>query len=102
LSSRRKKSPARWLQLSGSYDPAYPARNAIEQNPKVFAVPGNGTNKNSWGPNTLIHQGAKLVATGEDVWQELPENVRLALAPARTDESPAEQTASLFRAVTML
>ena len=55
------------------------ARCALEQNRDVYAVPGNVTTKNAWGPNTLIKQGAKLVATWEDVWQELPTQVRLQL-----------------------
>jgi len=72
------------------------ARCAREQNRDVFAVPGNVTNKNSWGANTLIKQGAKLVATWEDVWDDLPAEVRLLLGPA-TAESPRAGTASLIR-----
>jgi len=72
------------------------SRCALEQDREVFAVPGNVTNKNSWGPNTLIKQGARLTATWEDVWEELPAPVRLALTPATGDESQAGKTASLF------
>jgi DNA processing protein len=71
------------------------SRLALEQNRDVYAVPGNVTNKNSWGPNTLIKQGAKLVATWEDVWEELPADIQATLSSMR-NESPEPETASLF------
>src|SRR5215831_10326328 len=55
------------------------ARCALEQSRELFAVPGNVISRNSWGPNTLIKQGAKLTATWEDVWEELPAPVKLEL-----------------------
>lgn len=71
------------------------ARCALEQNRDVFAVPGNVTTKNSWGPNTLIKQGAKLVATWEDVWEDLPSQVRISLEDELGFASVDGQTASL-------
>jgi DNA processing protein len=72
------------------------ARCAMEQNRDVYAVPGNVTNKNSWGPNTLIKQGARLTATWEDVWEDLPSQVRLELDAELGNESNSEPGASLF------
>lgn len=68
------------------------ARCAADQNRDLFAVPGNVTSKASWTPNTLIKQGAKLVATWEDIWEDLPSQVRLELeaeAPAASITAPA-------------
>ena len=72
------------------------ARCAMEQNRDVYAVPGNVTNKNSWGPNTLIKQGAKLTATWEDVWEDLASEVKHELEAAGQVESKAGGSASLF------
>ena len=55
------------------------ARCALEQNREVYAVPGNVTSRNAWGPNTLIKQGARLTATWEDIWEDLPSQIRLEL-----------------------
>ncbi|WP_158750716.1 DNA-processing protein DprA [Acidobacterium sp. S8] len=72
------------------------ARCALEQNRDVFAVPGNVTTKNAWGPNTLIKQGAKLTATWEDVWEDLPSQVRVELESNWELASKGHPAASLF------
>ncbi len=78
------------------------ARCALEQSRDVYAVPGNATNKNAWGPNTLIKQGAKLTATWEDIWEDLPSQVRIELEDRFAaglrggNESSAGEAASLF------
>jgi DNA processing protein len=74
------------------------ARCALEQSREIFAVPGNVTTRNSWGPNTLIKQGAKLTATWEDVWEELPAAAKHQLesqhGPEASEEKP--KASSLF------
>ena len=72
------------------------ARCALEQNRDVFAVPGNVTNKNAWGPNLLIKQGAKLTSCWEDVWEDLPTDIRAALEQSEGFASGATPVASLF------
>jgi DNA processing protein len=72
------------------------ARCAAEQDRDLYAVPGNVTAKNSWTPNTLIKQGAKLVASWEDIWEDLPSQVRLELEQLSGDESKPEAMASLL------
>jgi DNA processing protein len=72
------------------------ARCAADQNRDLYAVPGNVTSKGSWTPNTLIKQGAKLVATWEDVWEDLPSQVRLELEAEAPLESKSATTASLL------
>ncbi len=72
------------------------ARCAADQNRDLYAVPGNVTNKQSWTPNTLIKQGAKLVASWEDVWEDLPSQIRLELDSGYGSESGAGVTASLL------
>ncbi len=55
------------------------ARLAAEQGREIFAVPGNITSRNSFGPNYLIKDGAKLVQLWRDIVEELPREQRALL-----------------------
>ena len=47
------------------------ARYAAEQGKEVFAPPGPITSTQSQAPNILIKEGAKLVTTVSDIFEEL-------------------------------
>lgn len=72
------------------------ARLALSQDREVMAVPGPATSELSVGPNGLIRDGARLVASWEDVAEALPspwgENLL-----ARRDEKEENSAASLSR-----
>lgn len=66
------------------------AKMALEQNREVFAVPGSVFSPQSRGPNDLIRSGAKLVASVDDILDELnlttlPQQIELQEALPATD-----------------
>jgi DNA processing protein len=72
------------------------AKLALSQDREVMAVPGNVTSELSAGPNGLIRDGARPVASWEDVAEALPSPWREDLL-ARQDEKEENSGASLSR-----
>lgn len=57
---------------------------AVDQNREVFAVPGRISDPLSWGPHSLLRDGARLVHTVDDILAELNLQTRASVAPPAT------------------
>ncbi|MFA5047941.1 MAG: DNA-processing protein DprA [Patescibacteria group bacterium] len=69
------------------------ARHALENNRDVFAVPGSVFSDRSIGTNNLIKKGAKLIASAEDILEELnlQSAKELSTVPSTEEISDQEQ-----------
>lgn len=63
------------------------AQFALEQGRELFAVPGRPGSEKSAGTNNLIKQGARLLTSAQDVFEELPRLVS-EITATRAKEKP--------------
>ena len=75
------------------------ARLAVEQGKEVFAIPGSIHSPQSRGCHALIRQGAKLVESVQDIFEELNPGAAVpdGAAAAATDDDDAEPQGLLAR-----
>jgi DNA processing protein len=72
------------------------ARLALEQNREVYATPGNLTSPQSFGPNYLIKQGAKLIQSWRDIVEEFPADLRQRMLAEEDASPPSKQGLELL------
>ncbi len=74
---------------------------ALNENRILFAVPGDITRENSQGTNDLIANGARLVQSANDIFEELAEPIERILPREKSedtdDTTPDAQTAEVVK-----
>ena len=63
------------------------ARCALEQGRDVLAVPGNVLNGRNRGGHALLRDGARIVESADDIWEELGMNIVTVAKPASAANS---------------
>ena len=70
------------------------ARLSLDQNREVWAIPGEITSPRSYGPNSLIQQGARPALSPQDVLDDLPLRVLMSLKERAEPDQTLQLSAS--------